>query len=229
MIEFEGVEVTVRRADGSPRTLLSQIDLSLDERRVAFVGPNGSGKSTLLKLINGLTRPTAGRVTVGGIDVARRPKEVRRRVGFVFTDPAAQLVMSTPREDIELSLRATMRDRRERRARAEALLADRGLAHAADQSIYDLSGGERQLVSLTSVLAVEAEIIVADEPTTLLDLKNRNRLHRIFDELPQQMIFSTHDLALAASCDRVIAIEAGRVVDDGEPGRVLAAYEERMA
>ena len=229
MIEFEGVEVTVRRADGSPRTLLSQIDLSLDERRVAFVGPNGSGKSTLLKLINGLTRPTAGRVTVGGIDVARRPKEVRRRVGFVFTDPAAQLVMSTPREDIELSLRATMRDRRERRARAEALLADRGLAHAADQSIYDLSGGERQLVSLTSVLAVEPEIIVADEPTTLLDLRNRRRIGAELMALPQQVVMVTHHLDLLEGFDRVVVLDEGRVVCDDRPEAAIAFYERLMA
>lgn len=117
----------------------------------------------------------------------------------------------------------------ERRARAFELLAERGLETLADQSIYDLSGGERQLVSLTTVLAVAPEIIVADEPTTLLDLRNRLTLRRAFAELPQQLIVSTHDLELAAEMDRVVWLEDGRVVADGAPGEVLAHYTDEMA
>lgn len=228
-ISLRGVDVVAERPDGTGRTLLDAVTLELTEHRVAIVGPNGSGKSTLLRLVNGLVLPTAGTVTVLGLDVATRPREVRRRVGFVFTDPAAQLVMPTPLEDIELSLRRTVRHRAERRERAHALLAERGIDHLAHQSIHDLSGGERQLVSLTTVLAVGPEIIVADEPTTLLDLRNRNLLHRTFAALDQQMVIATHDLDLAASCDRVLAMEGGRVVDDGAPAPVLARYRDSMA
>jgi biotin transport system ATP-binding protein len=83
-------------------------------------------------------------------------------------------------------------------------------------------------VSLASVLAVEPSIILADEPTTLLDLRNREQLRRAFDSLDQQILCSTHDLELAGSMDRVIAVEGGRIVDDGAPDEVIAAYRARM-
>ena len=104
MICFAGVEVRVATEHGG-RVLLDGVDLELTESRVAVIGANGSGKSTLLRLVNGLMTPTRGTVTVAGFDTVRAARQVRRRVGFVFTDPLAQLVMPTPVEDIELSLR----------------------------------------------------------------------------------------------------------------------------
>ena len=104
----------------------------------------------------------------------------------------------------------------------------RGIGGVAHQSIYDLSGGERQLVSLTSVLAVNPSVVVADEPTTLLDLRNKAALRRVFETLEQQLIFSTHDLDFALLAERVIVIDEGRVVADGEPQSAIAYYEERM-
>ena len=233
MIELNNVRVEVddltsgRR--GASKVLLEGINLALAERRIALIGSNGAGKSTLLKLLNGLILPSAGRVNVLGLDTRTRGKDIRRRVGYVFTDPLAQLVMSTPLDDVQLSLRHVVKGKGERRARALELLAERGLETLAEQSIYDLSGGERQLVSLTTVLAVAPEIIVADEPTTLLDLRNRLTLRRVFAELPQQLIVSTHDLELAAEMDRVVWLEDGRVAADGAPGEVLAHYTDEMA
>lgn len=229
MIRFDQAAVRVEDHRGEPKELLAPVDLELTEPRVAVIGANGSGKSTLLRLINGLVTPSSGRVEVAGLDVARDPRAVRRKVGFIFTDPMAQLVMSTPVEDIELSLRRSLPKKAERRERALHLLAEHGLADAAHQSIHELSGGERQLVSLTTVIAVDPEVVVADEPTTLLDLRNRNRLHRVLTGLRQQLIVSTHDLELAAACDRVIVIDDGRVRDDGTPDRVLPAYREAVA
>ncbi|HSK31982.1 MAG TPA: ATP-binding cassette domain-containing protein, partial [Propionicimonas sp.] len=104
------------------------------------------------------------------------------------------------------------------------LLAEWGLAELADQSVYDLSGGERQLVALTSVLAAAPSIVVADEPTTLLDLRNRDRVRAAIAGLAQQVILATHDLDLAAEADRVLVIEGGRVVADGEPAEAIGAY-----
>ncbi|MBB1513125.1 ABC transporter ATP-binding protein [Tessaracoccus sp. MC1627] len=227
MISLRGVTVVipaVRRGDAD-RVLLHPLTLDLAEPRIALVGANGSGKSTLLRLLNGLRRPTVGTVTVDGLDTVKEARAVRARVGFVFTDPLAQLLMSTPIEDVELSLRGRIKGRDERNRRAQEMLDARGLGHLAHQSIYDLSGGERQLVALTSVLAVEPSILVADEPTTLLDLRNRRELRRTFAELGQQIIFSTHDLDIAADADRVIVVHEGRVVADGVPAEALAAYE----
>lgn len=231
MIRVQDVTVTVpalRRGDAE-RVLLDGISLELAERRIAVVGANGSGKSTLLRLLNGLRLPTAGRVSVEGHDTSTEARKVRGLVGFVFTDPLAQLLMSTPVEDVELSLKPRIRDRAERARRAEELLEERGLGAVAHQSIYDLSGGERQLVALTSVLAVEPSIVVADEPTTLLDLRNKLALRRIFAELDQQLIYSTHDLEVAADADRVIVVDRGRIVADGTPSDAIGRYAEAMA
>ena len=204
--------------------LLHPTTVELDEQRVAVIGANGSGKSTLLRLLNGLVLPSSGDVLVDGLDTRREGRAVRRKVGFVFTDPMAQLVLATAADDIELSLRSLIRDRGARRAEAIRLLGERGLADVADQSVYDLSGGERQLVALTSVLAAAPSIIVADEPTTLLDLRNRDRVRLAIAALEQQVILATHDLELAAEADRVMVIESGHVVADGAPAEAIAAY-----
>ena len=232
MIELQGVQVVVSvpRAGGRPlrRILVAETTLTLAERRIAVIGANGSGKSTLLRLLNGLVLPTSGHVLVDGLDTRDQGREVRRRVGFIFTDPLAQLVMATAADDVELSLRRDVPDRTERRRRALALLEQRGLGRFADQSVYDLSGGERQLVALTSVLAADPVIVVADEPTTLLDLRNRTLIQRALSEVGQQVIVATHDLEIAADADRVLVVDDGRVVADGAPGPTIASYLELM-
>ena len=231
MIQLEGVSVVVpasRRGDAD-RTLLSNVTLTLAEHRICVIGANGSGKSTLLRLLNGLRLPTSGTVTAGGFSTADEGRQVRTKVGFIFTDPLAQLVMSTPIEDVELSLRGRVKGRENRSRQAMALLESRGLAHLAHQSIHDLLGGERQLVALTSVLAVEPEIIVADEPTTLLDLRNKLALRSTFSGLAQQLIYSTHDMEVAADASRVLVVDAGHIVADDAPGPAIAFYERAMA
>jgi biotin transport system ATP-binding protein len=223
VIAFQDVTVAVTTPQG-PKVLLDRVTAHLEERRIALIGSNGSGKSTLLRLINGLVAPTQGRVEVDGLDPTRAASAVRRRVGFIFTDPMAQLLMPTPIEDVELSLRRNVPDRTERQAEARRWLSEWGLAHIAETSLYDLSGGERQLAALVSVLAVEPAIVVADEPTTLLDLRNGQRLRDAFASLAQQVVVATHDLAWAADFNRVLVVEGGRIVADGESAEAIAFY-----
>ena len=131
MIQLRGASVTVSiPASGQVRrrVLLHPTTLELNERRVAVIGANGSGKSTLLRLLNGLVLPSTGDVLVDGLDTRRQGREVRRKVGFVFTNPMAQLVLATAADDIELSLRPLIRNRDARRAEALRLLTERGLA-----------------------------------------------------------------------------------------------------
>ncbi|WP_299924580.1 ABC transporter ATP-binding protein [uncultured Nocardioides sp.] len=222
-IRLEQVTVSVPTHDGE-RRILHETSLELTEHRVALVGPNGSGKSTIARLLNGLVRPSTGRVVVEGLDVARDGRDVRRRVGFVFTDPAAQLVMPTAREDVALSLRRTHPDKAERLAAADRVLADFGLDGFGDRSVHGLSGGEGQLLALAGVLATEPSILVADEPTTLLDLGNSRRIGDLLLGLEQQVVVVTHDLDLAARCDRVLLVRDGRVERDGDPSAVLDHY-----
>lgn len=225
MITLQDVSVTVA-VDGrqEQKILLADVSLQLSERRVAVIGANGSGKSTLLRLLNGLVLPTAGKVTVNGADTNRDGRKVRSQVGFVFTDPLSQLVMPTGREDVELSLRRSVRNSRERRAAAERSLDRFGLLELADQSIYELSGGERQLMALAAVLSVDPRILVLDEPSTLLDLRNRELLRRTLERLDQQVILSTHDLDLALDAERVLVVDGGRIVFDGEAAEGVANY-----
>ena len=134
-IVFEGAGLRVDTPDGM-RVVLAPTTLELTEHRVAVIGANGSGKSTLARMINGLVAPSTGRVLVEGFDPTRNGREVRRLVGFCFTDPAAQLVMPTCVEDIELSLRRTVKDAHLRRERALDVLARHGLADHADVSVH---------------------------------------------------------------------------------------------
>jgi len=227
-IVLDGAGVTVEAPDG-PRVLLEPTSLELAERRVGIIGPNGSGKSTLARLLNGLVLPTTGRVLVDGLDVARQGREVRRRVGFCFTDPAAQLVMPTCVEDVELSLRRTEKDARRRRERALEVLGRHGLAEHADVTVHALSGGQKQLLALAGVLAVEPSVLVADEPTTLLDLANTRRIGDLLLGLPQQLVLVTHDLDLARRCDRVLVVADAGVRFDGPAADAVEFYVSSVA
>lgn len=239
-VVFEAASVHVDDpAAGEPpgttarRAILTDVTCTLTEPTLSVVGANGSGKSTLLQLINGLVPVDAGRVLVDGLDVAAHGREVRRRVGFVFTDPGAQLVMPTPLEDVELSLKRTVRNRQERRERALAVLDELGVADLAERSVYELSGGQRQLVALAAVLAVDPAVLVLDEPTTLLDLANRERLREVLADLVARRgvrtIVSTHDLEVATDAQRTLLIHDGRLHADGAPAEVVAAYRSLVA
>ncbi|HKU30680.1 MAG TPA: ABC transporter ATP-binding protein [Arthrobacter sp.] len=215
-IILDAVSVSVYEDEhSSPKALLQDVSLELTEQRIAVIGANGSGKSTLLRLVNGLVPPSQGTVTVDGADTVADARKVRSQVGFVFTDPLSQLVMPTGREDVELSLRRSIKNRKERATRAESVLERFGLLPLADQSIYELSGGERQLLALAAVLAVNPAVLVLDEPSTLLDLRNRELLRRTLADLEQQIILSTHDLELALEAERVLVVDGGRIVFDG--------------
>lgn len=219
MIRIEGVD---HEYDGIP--VLHHVDLTLAQRRIGVVGANGSGKSTLARLLNGLVLPTRGRVLVDGLDTRRDGAAVRRRVGFVFTDPDAQIVMPTVAEDVAFSLRRSGLGRAERAELVCATLERFGLTAHADHPAHLLSGGQKQLLALASVLVTQPQVLVCDEPTTLLDARNARIVARLLAELPQQVILVTHQLEQVRGFDRVLVIEDGRVVADAEPEPALASY-----
>ncbi len=211
------------------RLVLDDIDLTLTERRIGVVGANGSGKSTLARTINGLIEPDRGRVLVDGLDVRRQGKQVRERVGFVFTDPDTQIVMPTVREDIAFTLRRTRLSRAEADARVQAILERFGLAEHADHPAHLLSGGQKQLLAIASVLVGQPAVLVADEPTTLLDARNAGMISRLLGTLDEQVVVVTHQLDLVEDYDRVLVIDAGRVVADGPPASALPRYRDLLS
>ncbi|HEY6933946.1 MAG TPA: ABC transporter ATP-binding protein [Marmoricola sp.] len=225
VIELAGVGH--RYGTGSAaRVVLRDLDLVLTEQRIGVIGANGSGKSTFARLLNGLVVPTEGQVRVDGLDTRSRGREVRRRVGFCFTDPDAQIVMPTVAEDIGFGLRRRGLDRREVEQRVEAALAGYGLADHRDHPAHLLSGGQKQLLALAAVLVTEPAVLVMDEPTTLLDLANARRVAEVVAALPQQVVLVTHHLDLLAGFDRVLVFDGGRVVHDAPPEEAVARYRE---
>jgi biotin transport system ATP-binding protein len=209
--------------------VLNGVDLTLAEHRIGIVGANGSGKSTLARMINGLVSPTEGSVSVDGLDTAKEGRAVRRRVGFVFTDPDNQIVMPTVAEDVAFSLRRSGLGKAEIADRVTAMLRRMGLADLADHPAHLLSGGQKQLLALAAVLVREPAVVVADEPTTLLDLRNARRVADLLAGLDQQVIVVSHHLDALAGFDRIVVLDGGRVVADGSPSDTLPAYREMFS
>ncbi|WP_369137241.1 energy-coupling factor ABC transporter ATP-binding protein [Modestobacter versicolor] len=211
------------------RVVLDGIDLTLTEGRVGVVGANGSGKSTFARLLNGLVVPTAGRVLVDGLDTSTQVRAVRRRVGFVFQDPDAQIVHPTVAEDVGYGLENQGVPAEERAVRVAEVLDRYGLAGHADHPAHLLSGGQKQLLAIAGVLVMRPARIVFDEPTTLLDLVNARRIAELITGLEQQVVVVTHQLDLLDGFDRVLVVDSGRVVEDADPRTAVAAYRSLMA
>lgn len=224
MIEMDDVGVRF-----GEREVLRGVTVSLTERRIGVVGANGSGKSTLARLVNGLALPTSGRVTVLGLDTRREAARIRRRVGFLFSDPDAQIVMPTVAEDVAFSLRRRGLTRQETDERVREVLTRYGLAGHADHPAHHLSGGQKQLLALCSVMVLDPDVLVMDEPTTLLDLRHSRQVAELLRELPQQVVVVTHDLPLLSGFDRVLVLDEGRIVADDEPEAAVGHYRKLMA
>lgn len=223
MVEMENVEVEV---DG--RRLLTVSRLSLDERRVAVIGENGSGKSTFSRLINGLRLPTRGHVKTCGYDTRTHPREVRKHVGMVFQNADSQIVFPIVEEDVAFGSRNHGFSKDAALRAASDALALLGLEALSKRQTHLLSGGEKQLVALAGVLAMRPHLIILDEPTTLLDLRNRTRVARAVDELTASVLVVTHDLDLVSDFDRALVFRDGRIVIDDTPTPAIARYVHDM-
>ncbi|WP_311389599.1 energy-coupling factor ABC transporter ATP-binding protein [Corynebacterium haemomassiliense] len=223
LIEFRGAAVAY---DGEQ--ILAPLTVSLSEQRIGIIGSNGSGKSTTVRLINGLIEPTSGQVLYDGLTPNKRGKDIRKRVGFVFSDAESQIVMPRVSDDVAFSLRRFKLPREEVKRRVAEALERFELTDRAENSPHTLSGGEKQMLALASVLVIEPDTIIADEPTTLLDLRNRRRIVRELMSLDQQLIVVTHDLEMLRGFDRVLVIDDGALAYDGTPDDAIAFYTDLM-
>ena len=223
LIEFRGAAVAY---DGEQ--ILAPLTVSLSEQRIGIIGSNGSGKSTTVRLINGLIEPTSGQVLYDGLTPDKHGRDIRKRVGFVFSDAESQIVMPRVSDDVAFSLRRFKLPREEVKRRVAEALERFELTDRAENSPHTLSGGEKQMLALASVLVIEPDTIIADEPTTLLDLRNRRRIVRELMSLEQQLIVVTHDLEMLRGFDRVLVIDDGALVYDGAPDAAIAFYTDLM-
>ncbi|GLQ06815.1 energy-coupling factor ABC transporter ATP-binding protein [Sneathiella chinensis] len=221
MIELENVSV---RFEG--RRVLQDLNLALTEKRIGVIGLNGSGKSTFARLLNGLQLPTEGAVTVGGMDTAKSGKDVRRQVGFVFQNPENQIVYPIVREDLAFGLKNLGLAKADIPVQVERALERFRLQHLIDRRTHELSGGEKQMIALIGVAVMNPRLIVMDEPTTLLDLRNKRRLMQAVSDMEQSVVMITHDLDLLSAFDRVLCFHEGRLFDDGAPEAVIARYQQ---
>lgn len=224
MIEVEGVSHQF-----GDRPVLESIHVRLNEHRLGIVGSNGSGKSTFARLLNGLLIPDRGRVLVDGIDTRRDAKAVRRKVGFVFQNPDNQIVFPTVEEDIAFGLKNLKLDKATIRQRVDAVLDRYQLNEVRYHPAHLLSGGEKQLLAIAAVLVMQPQYVVFDEPTTLLDLRNRNRIRQVLQDLPQPTIVVSHDLELLKDVERVLVFDTGKIMMDDRPAIALPYYVECMS
>lgn len=208
-----GVDVTIGRGE-----------------RVALLGPNGAGKTTLVMHLNGILTPGHGTVTVAGTPVRRDTlKEIRRRVGLVFQDPDDQLFMPTVRDDVAFGP-ANMGLSGAELDRAVTSALDRvGMLEAVDRPPHHLSFGQRRRVAVATVLAMEPEILVLDEPSSNLDPAARRELAEILRSLDVTVLMVTHDLPYALElCERSLILSGGVIAADG-PTRELLADADLLA
>ncbi|ETX28933.1 energy-coupling factor ABC transporter ATP-binding protein [Roseivivax isoporae] len=219
MIEVEDVTVSL-----GGRRVLDSLRLSLPERRIGIVGRNGSGKSTLARAIAGLIVPEAGRVTIGGADMARDRRAALRSVGILFQNPDHQIIFPTVEEELAFGLRQLGRDP----AGAAEMLVRFGRADWAGRPVAELSQGQRHLVCLMAVLAMRPRVILFDEPFSGLDIPTTRALRALVAGLEETVIQITHDPAAIDGYDRVVWIDAGTVRADGPPAAVLPAYLAEM-
>lgn len=209
MIHLQDLSVTVK----PDAVLLHDISATLDAPTTAIIGENGSGKSTLAKVLAGLQDYT-GSATIHDTEIATGRKKLAGRVGMIIANAAAQVIMPTVAEDIALSLRHL--PKADRQARLETVLAEHDLTDFADRPALSLSSGQLQRLALASVLATNPDVLIADEPTTMLDARYAKLVaNQLFASPERQLVLITHDLNLAARCEDVIWVHDGKIAHRG--------------
>ncbi len=211
---------------GNP--VLQHLSVTFHEHdAVGIIGANGAGKSTLLKLLVGLELPSEGSIRVEEIPVGKGTlARIREKTGYVFQDSDSQLFMTTVKEDVAFAPRNYGLPEEEVKNRTARALERVHISHLADKSIYRLSGGEKKLASIATILSMTPDIILMDEPSAALDPGNRRNLIRVLNEFDHLKIVASHDLDFIwDTCSRVVLLDHGRITADGSPEEVLRDEE----
>ncbi|WP_413376861.1 energy-coupling factor transporter ATPase [Alkalihalobacillus sp. 1P02AB] len=216
--------------DGSEEAAINELSISIRAKEwVSIVGRNGSGKSTLGRLMNGLNQPTEGTILIDGLQTSKPDdlRGIRQKVGMIFQNPEHQFVATTVRDDIAFGLenQGMPREIMVKRIAHYAKLI--GVHELMDMEPHRLSGGQKQRVAICGVLALEPEVLIFDEATSMLDPNGREEVLEIMRMLNEQgitIISITHDMKEAAEAERMIVLEQGKIIADKSP---LALFQDK--
>ncbi len=223
MIVFENVSFSY----DNKTPVIQDINMRIQRgETVGLIGANGAGKSTILKLILGLLEGE-GRITVDGLQMEKQHlAQIRQKVGFVLQDSDDQMFMPTVYEDMIFGPRNYGITKEEAEKRVDRILAQLGLQDLKYRYNHKISGGEKRMAAIATILAMEPEVILMDEPSTALDPFNRRTVIHTIQSLPQTKLIASHDLDMILdTCDRVILLSRGKIAADGVCGRILRDKE----
>ena len=219
--------------EDSADEVLSNINLNIEKGSfTAVLGHNGSGKSTLAKMFNAILLPSGGKAYVNGIDTSdeKRVFDIRRSAGMVFQNPDNQMVAAVVEDEVAFAPENLGVEPKEIRARVDECLKTVGMTKYAQSAPSKLSGGQKQRVAIASVLAMNPEILILDEPTAMLDPMGRKEVMRTVKRLNKEqgitVVLITHYMDEAAEADRVVVIDDGKIVTDGTPREVFSEVEK---
>lgn len=208
--------------------ILKDINFSAEKgESVGLIGANGAGKSTFLRLLVGLEVPAAGSIEICGITAGKKTiAELRRHVGYIFQDADNQLFMPSVRDDVSFGPLNWGCSGQEAEVRTEKALEAAGISHLADRFIYTLSGGEKKLVSIATILALSPDVILMDEPSVTLDPRNRRRLINVLNSLNETKIIASHDLDfILDTCERTVILADSGLIFDGPSSEAMKNRE----
>ena len=209
------------------RPILHDLTLTLTEARIGILGQNGSGKTTLLRLLAGLIAPTEGTVRIGQTDPAKDRKAALAQIGILFQNPDHQILFPTVEEELAFGL--TQQNHPNPTQAVADLLNQENRTHWAKAPTHTLSQGQRHYLCLLSILLMNPQTLLLDEPFAGLDLPTQARLKRRLKSLPQQIITITHDPEAVATADRILWLDQGRIRADGPPATILPLFCTQMA
>ncbi len=209
---------------GNSQPVFEDLTLRFQEHeKVGIIGANGAGKSTLLKLLVGLELPSAGSIRVEEIPLEKSTlSKIREKTGYVFQDSDSQLFSTTVYDDVAFAPKNYRLPEEEVERRVNTALEKVHIPHLKDRPTYKLSGGEKKLAAIATILSMTPDIILMDEPSVALDPQNRRNLIRILGEFDHLRIIASHDLDFIwDTCSRVLLMHGGKIIADGSPGEIL--------
>lgn len=233
IIKVENVSYDYRRFEEEKLPAVRGVSFEIEEGEFVVIGgANGSGKSTLAKMLNGLLKPTCGKIEVLGMDVSDEEKvfEIRRNVGIVFQNPDNQTVASIVEDDVAFGPENLGVPREEIVRRVQWALKAVGMEEYAKSTPFKMSGGQKQRIAIAGILAMKPKIIVLDEATSMLDPNGRKEVMSVLKKLNEEenmtVIHITHHMEEAADADRILVMDGGKLVMDGAPREVFADGEK---